>query len=46
MVLGVHDLQDGSANATLEAIQTEIEAVKKIGEQLNYSTTGLTLKNV
>ena len=46
MVLGVHDLQDGSANATLEVIQTEIEAVKKIGEQLNYSTTGLTLKNV
>lgn len=46
MVLGVHDLPDGSAIATLEAIQTEMEAVKQIGEELGYCTTGLTLAKV
>ena len=40
MVLGVHDIPDGSTNATLEAIQTEMEPVKQIGEELDYCTTG------
>ena len=46
MVLGVHDLPDGSATATLEAIQTEMEATKEIGDKLGYCTTGLTLAKV
>ena len=46
MVLGVHDLPDGSATAILEAIQIEMEATKKIGDELDYRTIGLILAKV
>ena len=46
MVLGVHDVANGSAEAALQAMKSEMEVIRTIAEELGSSTSGLTLANV
>jgi len=40
MVLGVHDVANGSANAALQAMKSEMEVICTIAEELGNSTSG------
>ena len=46
MVLGVHDVASGSADAALQAMKSEMEVIRTIAEELGNSTSGLTLGKV
>lgn len=41
MVLGVHDVANGSADAALQAMKSEMEVIRTIAEELGNSTSGL-----
>ena len=46
MVLGVHDVANGSADAALQAMRSEMEIIRTIAEELGSSTSGLTFEKV
>ena len=46
MVLGVHDVANGSADAALQAMRSEMEVIRTIAEELGSSTSGLTFDKV
>ena len=46
MVLGVHDVANGSADAALQAMRSEMEIIRTISEELGSSTSGLTFEKV
>ena len=46
IVLGVHDVYDGSAAAALEDLEVEIEAVNQMGKELGEESEMITLDKV
>ena len=46
MVLGVHDVANGSADAALQAMRSEMEIIRIIAEELGSSTSGFTFEKV
>ena len=46
MVLGVHDVANGSADAALQVIRLEMEIIWIIAEELGSSTSALTFEKV
>ena len=46
MVLGVHDVANGSADASLQVMRSEMEIIRIIAEELGSSTSGLTFEKV
>ena len=46
MVLGVYDVANGSADATLQAMRSEMEVIRTIAEELGSSISGLTFDKV
>ena len=46
LVIGVHNVQNGTSQVALQAVKQELDKIKKAADKLSYNTDKISIQNI